>query len=221
MNKGKKWTPEEDALLLRELDTITKIEEIAISHGRTNGAVSSRSRRIASGFYCDGMSMDEIMKRCRLTKQGLIKTLQRRGLLKNEKASTYNEMATPVDRLAKVNEALKYAGGIPHNKWDYGKMRDMHENNIKEAMKRLEAHKNKVSELEGKYRLRAVEEAEIQKSIYQQFSYMHISLLEQVISAKKSLVMMDVGTVEELTRQKIAILEEIVSCEPQGLPTHV
>jgi hypothetical protein len=50
---------------------------------------------------------------------------------------------------------------------------------------------------------------------------MHISLLEQVISAKKTLAMMDVGTVEELTRQKIAILEEIVSCEAQGLPTHV
>jgi hypothetical protein len=130
-------------------------------------------------------------------------------------------MATPFDRLAKVNEALKYVGAVPQNKWDYGKMRDMHENNIKEAMKRLEAHKNKVSELEVKYRLRAVEEAEIQKSIYQQFSYMHISLLEQVISAKKSLVMMDVGSVEELTRQKIAILEEIVSCEAQGLLTHV
>jgi len=126
-----------------------------------------------------------------------------------------------MERLAKVNESLKFAAGIPQNKWDHGKMREMHENSIKEAMKRLEAHKNKVSELEAKCRLRGVEEAEIQKSIYQQFSYMHISLLEQVISAKKSLVMMDVGTVEELTRQKIAILEEIVSCEAQGLPAHV
>jgi hypothetical protein len=33
--------------------------------------------------------------------------------------------------------------------------------------------------------------------------------------------MMDVGTVEELTRQKIAILEEIASCEPQGIPADV
>jgi hypothetical protein len=33
------------------------------------------------------------------------------------------------------------------------------------------------------------------------------------IAAKKALAMMDVGTVEELTRQKIAILEEIASCE--------
>jgi len=39
---------------------------------------------------------------------------------------------------------------------------------------------------------------------------MHIQLLEAVIAAKKTLEMMDVGTVEELTRQKIAILEEMV-----------
>jgi predicted RecB family nuclease len=38
---------------------------------------------------------------------------------------------------------------------------------------------------------------------------MHIQLLEGVIAAKKTLAMMDVGTVEELTRQKIAILEEM------------
>jgi hypothetical protein len=31
-----------------------------------------------------------------------------------------------------------------------------------------------------------------------------------VLAAKKALAMMDVGTVEELTRQKIAILEEMV-----------
>jgi hypothetical protein len=221
MNKGKKWTPEEDALLLRELATTTKIEEIAISHGRTNGAVSSRSRRIASVFYCDGMSMDEIMKRCRLMKQVLIKTLQRRGLLKNEKASSYNEMATPIDRLVKVNEALTFAAGIPQNKWDYGKYKEMYENNLKEGRKRLDDHKTKISEMENKCRLRGVEEAEIQKSVYQSFSHEHIQLLQGVISAKKTLAMMDVGTVVELTRQKIAILEEIVSCEPQGLFAYV
>jgi predicted RecB family nuclease len=39
---------------------------------------------------------------------------------------------------------------------------------------------------------------------------MHIQLLEAVIAAKKTLEMIDIGTVEELTRQKIAILEELV-----------
>lgn len=116
-----------------------------------------------------------------------------------------------MDRLAKVNEALKYAVGIPQNKWDYGKYREMYENNLKEAKKRLEDHKTKISEMENKCRLRGVEETEIQKEVHRSFSHMHIQLLEQVISAKKALTMMDMGSVEDLTRQKIAILEEMVS----------
>ena len=115
-----------------------------------------------------------------------------------------------MERLAKVNEALKYAAGIPQNKWDYGKHREMHENNLKEAQKRLEDHKTKISEIVIKCRLHGVDESEHQKSVYTQFSHQHIQLLEAVIVAKKTLEMMDIGTVEDLTRQKIAILEEMV-----------
>lgn len=86
----------------------------------------------------------------------------------------------------------------------------MYENNLKEARKRLEDHKTKTFEMENKLRLRGVDEFEIQKNVYSQFSHRHIQLLEQVISTKKALAMTDVGTVEELTRQKIAILEEMV-----------
>ena len=110
-----------------------------------------------------------------------------------------------------INEALKHASGIPQNKWDYGKYREMYENNLKEARKRLEDHKTKISEFESKCRLRGVDESEIHKNVYSQFSQMHIQLLEGIIAAKKKLVMMDAGTVEDLTRQKIAILEDLAS----------
>jgi len=122
-------------------------------------------------------------------------------------------MTTPSERLAiaTINEAIKYVRNIPQNKWDYGKYREMYENNVKEAVKRLEAHKARVSEVETNCRRRGVDESELQKIVYNQFSHMHIHLLEAVISAKKTLEMMDVGTVEELTRQKIAILEELAS----------
>ena len=121
-------------------------------------------------------------------------------------------MTTPAERLAKVNEALKHVkntGGTPQNKWDYGKMRDMRENNLNEALKQLAAHETRISELESRCRLRGIDEAEIEKSVYNQFSNEHIQLLEAVIAAKKKLEMMDIGTVEELTRQKIAILKEL------------
>ena len=146
-------------------------------------------------------------------------TLRNRGLidgmevLKIKNACIRNKMSTPTERLEKVNEALKHVrntGGTPQNKWDYGKLHEMHENNITEAMKRLEAHKAQISEFEAKCRLRGVDETEIQKGVYQSFSHQHIQLLEAVISAKKTLAMMDIGTVEELTRQKISILEEMV-----------
>ena len=120
-------------------------------------------------------------------------------------------MTSPSERIAKVNEALKYVGNIPQNKWDYGKYREMYENNLKEALKRLDDHKTKISEMENKCRLRGVEETEIQKEVYRSFSHMHMQLLEQVISAKKALTMMDMGSVEELTRQRIAILEEMAN----------
>jgi tRNA U54 and U55 pseudouridine synthase Pus10 len=112
-------------------------------------------------------------------------------------------MTSPSERLAKINEAIKYVRNIPQNKWDYGKYREMYENNVKEALKRLNDHKVRVSEC----RLRGMDESEIHRS----FSNEHIQLLEAVIAAKKTLAMMDAGTVEELTRQKIAILEEMAS----------
>jgi hypothetical protein len=218
MNNGKYWSSEEEKLLLHEFTTDAKTEEIAVSHGRTNGAITSRARHLAAGFYRDGISMDEIMKRCRLTRQGLILTLRNRGLidgmevLKIKNACIRNKMTTPTERLAKVNEDLKHVrntGGTPQNKWDYGKLREINENNLNDTLKRLEAHKAQISEFEAKCRLRGIDETEIQKGVYQSFSHQHIHLLEAVISAKKTLAMMDIGTVEELTRQKIAILEEL------------
>jgi hypothetical protein len=193
------------------------ILEISNLHGRAVGGISARRCHIAAGFYRDGMSNDEIMNRCRMTKQGLIMTLRNRGLidgmevLKIKNVWIRNKMTSSSERLTKVNEALKYAAGIPQNKWDYGKYREMYENNITEAMKRLETHKAKISEFESKCRLRGVDETEIQKGAYQSFSHQHIQLLEAVISTKKALAMMDLGAVEELTRQKIAILEELAS----------
>jgi len=99
MNNGKYWSSEEEKVLLQEFTTDSKIEEIAVSHGRTNGAITSRARHIAAQFYRDGMSMDEIMKRCRLTRQSLIMTLRNRGLidgmevLKIKNACIRNKMA--------------------------------------------------------------------------------------------------------------------------------
>jgi CRISPR/Cas system CMR-associated protein Cmr5 small subunit len=220
MNIGKKWSVDEETCLLNELASGMTILEISNLHGRAVGGISARRCHIAAGFYRDGMSVDEIMNRCRMTKQGLIMTLRNRGLidgmevLKIKNDWIRNKMTSPAERIVKVKEALKHVGAVPQNKWDYEKYREMYESNLKEALKRLEAHKTKISEMENKCRLRGVDETEIQKEVYRSFSVMHIQLLEQVLAAKKTLAMMDMGTVEELTRQKIAILEEMVLESP-------
>jgi hypothetical protein len=119
------------------------------------------------------------------------------------------------ERLAKINEAIKFARNIPQNKWDYVKAREVHENQLKQAFVRLEEHKTKISEMESKCRIRGVDESEIQKGVYQSFSQMYIQILEQIIACKKTLAMMDMGTMEELTRQKIKILEDEVFSQSQ------
>lgn len=113
--------------------------------------------------------------------------------------------------LAQIDEALTHVGNIPQNKWDYGKYREMLEHNLKEARKRLEDHKKSVDEMISKCRLRGVDEVEIQKSVHQSYSYTHIQLLENIIRTKKSIEMLEMGTVEELTRQKIVLLEELAA----------
>jgi hypothetical protein len=78
---GRNWTPAEEAQLLVELTNGVKLDEIAISHRRTRGAITSRQRHIAVNFYKDGISTSEICTRCRLTQRCVTNALQRRGLL--------------------------------------------------------------------------------------------------------------------------------------------
>ena len=46
-NLGKKWTEQEETLLLTELDNYMDIESIAEKHNRTKGSILSRQKEIA------------------------------------------------------------------------------------------------------------------------------------------------------------------------------
>ena len=48
-NTGLRWTEEEDARLIAEFKAGMKLSEIAMAHGRTNGAVISRLQRYGMG----------------------------------------------------------------------------------------------------------------------------------------------------------------------------
>ena len=62
LNKGNKWTDEEDELLLSELKLNNNFGVIAINHKRTTSSISSRTKKLIYDMYLKNISIDEIVK---------------------------------------------------------------------------------------------------------------------------------------------------------------
>jgi hypothetical protein len=77
---GRAWTLEEEAQLLEELSAGVKLDEISVSHRRTQGAIRSRQRQMAANFHLNGMNIDEISLKCRLCINAVELTLKRRNI---------------------------------------------------------------------------------------------------------------------------------------------
>lgn len=67
-NLGKKWTEQEETLLLTDLDNNMDIESIAEKHNRTKGSILSRQKEIAYKMYVKKISMEEIINKTKLDK---------------------------------------------------------------------------------------------------------------------------------------------------------
>jgi hypothetical protein len=65
-NLGKKWTEQEETLLLTELDNNIDIEIIAEKHNRTKGSIISRQNEIAYQMYLKNISIIEIIDKTKL-----------------------------------------------------------------------------------------------------------------------------------------------------------
>jgi len=65
-NLGKKWTEQEETLLLTELDNNIDIEIIAEKHNRTKGSIISRQNEIAYQMYLKNSSIIEIIDKTKL-----------------------------------------------------------------------------------------------------------------------------------------------------------
>ncbi len=77
-NMGQKWTDEEEALLLKELNQNIDIEIISETHNRTIGGINSRIREIAYKMYLKKVSMEEIIKHTKLDIDCIRQTIERR-----------------------------------------------------------------------------------------------------------------------------------------------
>jgi len=68
-NAGRKWTDEEEDILLEELDKNIDIDTIAENHNRTTGGINSRCNVIAYKMYLNNIDVEEIIKRTKLSKK--------------------------------------------------------------------------------------------------------------------------------------------------------
>jgi hypothetical protein len=77
---GRAWTSGEEAQLIEELSADMKLDEISVSHRRTQGAIRSRQRKMASNFYLNGMNIYEISLKCRLSTEAVEMALKLRNI---------------------------------------------------------------------------------------------------------------------------------------------
>lgn len=77
-NTGKKWTHEEDTLLLEELSKNIDIQLIAQRHNRTTGGINARRQEISYKLYSNNNSMEEIILKTKLDEAQIIETIKKR-----------------------------------------------------------------------------------------------------------------------------------------------
>lgn len=68
-NIGKKWTFEEEKMLLEQLDENIDINIIAQRHNRTVGGITGRQQAIAYKMYLKNLSIEEIIRKTKLNKE--------------------------------------------------------------------------------------------------------------------------------------------------------
>ena len=66
-NIGKKWTEDEELLLLNELKDNIPIHLIAEQHKRTNNGIKCRCKELAYRMYIDNISIEKIKETTKLS----------------------------------------------------------------------------------------------------------------------------------------------------------
>ncbi len=104
---GKRWTPEEELLLLESITNDKDIEAIAKEHKRTAGGITSRLRDIAIRMIeTDGKSIQEVCDTLRLTHEEIQDAQKRRAAAKNKKTTPPPKPETELQLLKDIHEIL-------------------------------------------------------------------------------------------------------------------
>jgi len=77
-NLGLKWLPDEETMLLEELNENIDINTIAKNHSRTVGGINARRREIAYRLYLKNISMEEIIEKTKLDEECIKQTIDKK-----------------------------------------------------------------------------------------------------------------------------------------------
>jgi hypothetical protein len=88
LNKGKKWTDEEDELLLNELKLNNNFGLIAINHKRTTSSISARTKKLIYDMYLKNMSIDEITQITNLNSTYINETIEQEKIYSQKRSKT-------------------------------------------------------------------------------------------------------------------------------------
>lgn len=106
-NLGKKWTEQEESLLLTELNNNIDIDIIAKKHYRTKGSIVSRQKEIAYKMFIKNIPMIEIIKKTKLDEITINEFIEKKSyntsiiksIKKNEIEDEINEMKNDIKEL--------------------------------------------------------------------------------------------------------------------------
>lgn len=109
----KRWTPEEEVLLLNEISSSVPIYQIARSHDRSKKAIEIRLADIGIKLKNSGLSFDEIKTKTGLTEEQInerIKSIEEERNKTNQLAQqipTVNTINTIIQRLDVLSNHIK------------------------------------------------------------------------------------------------------------------
>jgi len=100
-NCGKRWTEQEEFLLLTELDNNIDIDIIAEKHNRTKGGIVSRQKEIAYKMYIKNISMIEIINKTKLDEITINELIEKKSY---NKKSLKNKIEDEIKMKNDINE---------------------------------------------------------------------------------------------------------------------
>lgn len=120
-NIGKKWSSDEEKILLEELKNNIDIVIIAQNHGRTLGGINSRRRDIAYKMYLDNAPINEIVEKTKLDEEYINQIIDKKSVIQNNTRRQFSieseiaELKTEIKEInKKLEEILKMMKNVFH-----------------------------------------------------------------------------------------------------------